>query len=102
METPVQGNLALAPVGMREAKNRFSELANEVNTRGIPLVVQKNGKPWVTICPADANALKRRERLEKLRALTRSIEKDTKSEPVWDERKSDKDILGEERMRRFG
>ena len=44
----------------------------------------------------------RRERLEKLQALTRSIERDTKSEPMWDERKSDKDILGEERMRRFG
>lgn len=93
---------ALQPVGVREAKNRFSELAAEVNERGVPLVVHKNGRPWVTIQPADDAAARRRERLAKLRALTESIERDAGDEPDWDSSLSDKDFLGEERVRRFG
>ena len=92
----------LQPVGIREAKNRFSELAAEVNACGSPLTVLKSGKPWVTICPADASALQRRERLARLRALTASIEQNSAHEPAWDERRSDKDYLGDERMERFG
>ena len=57
----------LQPVGVREAKNRFSELAAEVNACGFPLTVLKSGH-----------------------------------EPEWDERRSDKDYLGDERMERFG
>lgn len=93
---------ALQPVGVREAKNRFSELAAEVNARGVPLAVLKNGKPWVTIEPADAGAAVRRERLARLRALTASIEEGAAAEPAWDPSVSDKELLGDERMRRFG
>ena len=42
------------PVGVREAKNRFSELASQVNASGHALVVLMINRPWVTIQPADA------------------------------------------------
>jgi antitoxin (DNA-binding transcriptional repressor) of toxin-antitoxin stability system len=90
----------LVPVGVREAKNRFSELAAEVNATGETLVVMRNNKPWVTIAPADAKAAQRRRRAEALRTLTQSIEAPTE-EPEWDASVSDKELLGEERERRF-
>lgn len=94
--------LVMQPVGVREAKNRFSELAAEVNAHGSLLTVMKNGKPWVTIHPADADAARRRERLGKLHALTEIIERDADEEPEWDPALSDKELLGDERVRRFG
>ena len=42
----------LQPVGVREAKNRFSELTTQVNELGLTLVVLKNNRPWVVIQPA--------------------------------------------------
>ena len=92
---------ALTPVGVREVKNRFSELAAEVNATGRTLVVLRNNKPWVTIAPADAEAAERRRRAEALEALTQSIES-AADEPAWDASLSDKELLGEERERRFG
>lgn len=92
---------ALTPVGVREAKNRFSELATEVNATGRTLVVLRNNKPWVTIAPADAESAERRRRAEALKALTQSIEP-AADEPAWDASLSDKELLGEERERRFG
>lgn len=92
---------ALTPVGVREAKNRFSELATEVNATGRTLVVLRNNKPWVTIAPADAESAERRRRAEALKALTQSIES-AADEPAWDASLSDKELLGEERERRFG
>lgn len=89
-------------VGVREAKNRFSELTAQVNQTGAELVVLKNNKPWVIIRPADSAAADRRSRLEKLRALTGRIEADAANEPEWDSAVSDRELLGEERMRRFG
>lgn len=58
-------------------------------------------KDDIGVASSDMQSNQRYKRLEKLRALTRSIERDTKSEPTWDERVSDKDILGKERMRHF-
>ena len=92
----------LAPVGVRDAKNRFSELTAAVNQTGQSLTVLRNNKPWVTIQPADAVAAQRRERLERFRRLTELIESDLTDEPVWDDSISDKDLLGAERVRRFG
>ncbi len=92
---------ALTPVGVREVKNRFSELAAEVNATGRTLVVLRNNKPWVTIAPADAESAERRRRAEALEALTQSIES-AADEPAWDASLSDKELLGEERERRFG
>ncbi len=92
----------MSPVGVREAKNRFSELTAEVNATGAPLTVLRNNKPWVTIYPADAEAAERRTRVERLRALTRSIEQDAADEPLWDPSVSDRDLLDEERVKRFG
>ena len=92
---------ALTPVGVREVKNRFSELAAEVNATGRTLVVLRNNKPWVTIAPADAESAERRRRAEALKALTQSIES-AADEPAWDASLSDKELLGEERERRFG
>lgn len=92
---------ALTPVGVREVKNRFSELAAEVNATGQALVVLRNNKPWVTIAPADAESAERRRRAEALKALTQSIES-AADEPAWDASLSDKELLGEERERRFG
>ena len=63
----------LDPVGAREAKNRFSELAAEVNRTGNALPVMKNGKPWVVIQPASEEAQQRRARLEKFRALGEAL-----------------------------
>lgn len=92
----------MSPVGVREAKNRFSELAAEVNASGLPLTVMRNSKPWVMIYPADAEAAARRARVERLRALTQSIEEGAQDEPAWDPVVSDRDLLNEERVRRFG
>lgn len=92
----------LDPVGAREAKNRFSELAAEVNRTGNALPVMKNGKPWVVIQPASEEAQQRRARLEKFRALTSQIERGMPDEPVWDSTVSDRELLAEERVKRFG
>ena len=92
----------LDSVGVREAKNRFSELTAQVNQTGAELVVLKNNRPWVIIQPADAAAADRRSRLEKLRALTGRIEADAANEPDWDSAASDQELLDDERMRRFG
>lgn len=93
---------ALEAVGVREAKNRFSELTAQVNATGSELVVLKNNRPWVIIQPADSAAADRRTRLERLRALTSAIEGDADHEPDWGSVASDRELLGEERMRRFG
>ena len=92
---------SLTPVGVREAKNRFSELAAEVNATGKTLIVMRNNKPWVTIAPADAASAERRRRAEALKALTQSIESAI-DEPSWDASISDKELLAEEREKRFG
>ena len=89
-------------VGVREAKNRFSELTAQVNATGSKLLVLKNNRPWVVILPADSAAADRRARLAKFRTLTSSIEEDAVNEPDWDYSISDHELLGEERMRRFG
>lgn len=95
-------NTLLEPVGTREAKNRFSELTAEVNRSGAALPVLKNGKPWVVIQPASAEAMARRDRLARFRSLTETIERDADVDPAWDESTSDAEMLAEERVRRFG
>lgn len=92
----------LDPVGAREAKNRFSELAAEVNRTGNALPVLKNGKPWVVIQPASEEVQRRRMRLEKFRTLTLQIEQEVTDEPAWDPAVSDRELLAEERVKRFG
>ena len=92
----------LKPVGTREAKNRFSELTAEVNRSGAALPVLKNGKPWVVIQPASAEAMARRDRLARFRALTELIEQDAGADPAWDANVSDAELLAEERVKRFG
>ena len=92
----------LEPVGVRDAKNRFSEFATRVNASGLPLPVLKNGKPWVSIHPADADWQQRRERYERFRALASAIERDAGDEPGWDESVTDAELIGRERMRRYG
>lgn len=91
----------VSSVGVREAKNRFSALAAEVNATGRTLTVMRNNKPWVLISPVDAEECKRRTRLERFRLLTSRIDDQAKSDPVWPNL-SDEELLGEERMRRFG
>lgn len=92
----------LDPVGAKEAKNRFSELAAEVNRTGAALPVLKHGKPWVIIQPASEEERIRRDRLRAFHALTELVERDAEDEPAWDPAVSDRDLLAEERMRRFG
>ena len=86
----------LSAVGVREAKNRFSELTAQVNELGSTLVVLKNNRPWVTIHPADPESASRRERLERFHSLTASIEQDVLHEPAWPADKSDRELLDEE------
>lgn len=93
---------SLTAVGVREAKNRFSALAAQVNASGSPLTVLKNNTPWVIIAPADPESLERRKRLERFRALTALVEQDLAEEPVWDPAVPDRELLGRERVRRFG
>lgn len=92
----------LDPVGAKEAKNRFSELAAEVNRTGSALPVLKHGKPWVLIQPVSDEAIVRRERLRAFRSLTAHVEQDATDEPAWDPDVPDTELLGDERMRRFG
>ena len=89
-------------VGVREAKNRFSALAAQVNATGRSVMVYKNNRPWVVIGPADADSSRRRERLERLHALTARIEDGACDEPAWDASRTDRDLLNEERVDRFG
>lgn len=88
-------------VGVREAKNRFSELTADANRTGSSVTVLKNNKPWVMIVPVDEASRRRAERLERFHALTALIEGGTEN-PVWDADVSDRDLLGAERVRRFG
>lgn len=90
-------------VGIREAKNRFSELTARVNASGVPLTVLKNNRPWVVIEPVDVQAQERRERASRAHRLTAQFERDF-ADIDWGEAslKEDKALLGEERMRRFG
>ena len=89
-------------VGVRFAKNNFSQLASLVNEAGESLTVLKNGKPWVLIAPADPVAVERARKRELFAKLTAKIESKAAEEPAWDASLSDRDILGAERMRRFG
>lgn len=89
-------------MGLREAKNRFSEVTAGVNATGVPLVVTKNNQPWVIIEPADAASIERKRRRDLFFSLTRQIEGDQADEVPWDEGISDKELLGDERVRRFG
>lgn len=94
---------ALQAVGLREAKNRFSELTAMVNASGVPLTVLKNNRPWVVIEPVDARAQEQRERESHVRRLTAQLERDF-ADIDWGDASpaADKALLGEERMRRFG
>lgn len=92
----------LDPVGAKEAKNRFSELAAEVNRTGSALPVLKYGKLWVLIQPASDEVRARRDRLRAFRSLTDLVDREADNEPGWDPDVSDADLLGEERTRRFG
>ena len=90
---------------MRNAGTAYAERRYQLGAvlkTGAELVVLKNNKPWVIIRPADSAAADRRSRPEKLRALTGRIEADAANEPEWDSAVSDRELLGEERMRRFG
>lgn len=40
---------------VRDARNHFSKIANEVNLTGQPVTVFRNSKPWVVISPAASN-----------------------------------------------
>lgn len=93
----------LNPVGVREAKNNLSALLDEVNKTGQSLTVLKNNKPWAVIQPADAKSMERRRRLEAHKRLMQLVE----NEPLelredFDPSKTDKEILGEWRVERFG
>ena len=88
-------------VGVREAKNRFSELTADANRTGSSVTVLKNNKPWVMIVPVDEASRRRAELLERFHALTALIEGDAER-PVWDADVSDRELLGAERVRRFG
>lgn len=95
-------SVAIDTVGLREAKNRFSELTTLVNATGKSLTVTKNNKPWVIIEPADAQASERRARYKRLMALTQRIETEPLGNSAWNETASDKELLDQERVRRFG
>ncbi len=69
---------------------------------GEPVTVVRHGAPWVTICPASADAIERARRLERFRLLAASIEHSGIDEPVWDDAKTDRELLNEERVVRFG
>ena len=69
-------------VGVREAKNRFSELTTEVNASGVPLTVLRNNRPWVVIYPADEAAASRRERLERFRRTRQPSRRGTPPSPT--------------------
>lgn len=92
---------SLGPVGVREAKSRFSALTEAVNELGTSLTVLKNNKPWVVIQPADAQAAERRRKLEAFQALTAKIEADA-DEPAWGSLELDQELLAQERVTRFG
>ncbi len=94
---------AMHSVGIREAKNRFSELTAMVNASGVPLTVMKNKQPWVVIEPVDAESAERRKRALRVRSLTLQLERDFADIDWGDESPAaDRELLGEERMRRFG
>jgi prevent-host-death family protein len=44
-------------IGFSEAKAKLSQLTEEVNRTGRPVVVYKHNKPWVTIEPAAQNTV---------------------------------------------
>ena len=92
----------MVPVGVRDAKNRFSELTLAVNETGKPLIVLKNNKPWVTIQPADSALARRRRQPRRFRELTRQIESRDCGGARMDKSVSDRRLLNEERVRRFG
>ena len=88
--------------GRPRGEEPIQRAAAQVNELGSTLVVLKNNKPWVTIHPADPEAASRRARLERFHSLTASIEQNVLHEPAWAADKSDRELLDEERMRRFG
>jgi prevent-host-death family protein len=44
--------MALRTIGFSEAKARLSEITEDVNRTGKPIVVYKHNRPWVNITPA--------------------------------------------------
>lgn len=93
--------ISISPVGVREMKSQFSSPTEGVNESGNPLTVLKNNRPWVVIYPADGESKARRRRRALFESLTQSIEA-MPDEPAWDSELSDRELLNEERVRRFG
>lgn len=89
-----------ASVGVREAKNRFSEPTAQVNETGEPLVVTKNNEPWAIILPVDAAARERRKHVQRFMELTEKLEA-ADDESSWDPDVPDRELLHAERVRRF-
>lgn len=90
--------VVLEEVGVREAKARFSELATMANANGMAIRVLRHNKPWVEIVPLEQPAS---SQLTEFDQFVASLESRSLA-PAWPEGASDKDLLNEERMRRFG
>lgn len=84
-------------VGVREAKSRFSEIAARVNADGIDVLVLRNNKPWVRIVPATPSPA---ERLESFDAFVSRLS--GQPDLPWPAGMTDREILNEARVRRFG
>lgn len=88
-------------MGVREAKNKLPALLAEAHRTGEPFIITKNGKAWAEVRPITGPT--QNDKNERLAAFDQYVELlESTNEYVWPEGLSDEDILGSERVRRFG
>lgn len=49
--------MAVATMGLAEAKANFSKVTAEVNRTGRPVTILKHNRPWVVIAPVNQSAV---------------------------------------------
>lgn len=70
-------------VGIFDAKTRFSEIVERVQSTGQPITVTNRGRPAVEIVPCHAKSSRRMSRVDAVREIARSRCVPAGRKPAW-------------------
>lgn len=87
------------PVSVADAKNRFTQIAAEVQATGVPRPVQRYGTPYVVIAPAPTPKDRRRARALAAQAQRKAWSEEGRR--TWVPGASDEELLEEALEDRF-
>lgn len=79
------------PVSVADAKNRFTQIAAQVQSTGVPRPVQRYGAPYVVIAPAQNPEAARKARIAAARRQRETWKHEGRR--TWSPGASDKELL---------